>query len=431
MTALAHTPRYGSTSRADSTGLTLAADVSGDAPAFLRGTLVHPQPFATAMTALGEVVTARHHVPPAMLQRILAEADPVVTVGAGTTRFEGFSACCGCYARVDLLADGLEADRARHGTTNVDFSAPLRRAMHGLALVGGATLSVDAEGLEVSTDQGQVTERRIPLPTRWLRAFLAVGLIQRRLEPGPTWSAAQARRLLGSLPRDASFKAPTWLVPAATGFRLSSRPATDGVRVSGPSRLRALEAALRHATSVRVWRDPADQASGWVVDAPGCRLTLLLSADPWRGLSGEGQGLLEAGRAEGLASARAALSWRQEIPPDGADADALAALSAQGLVGWDLASGRWFHRELPFRPERLETLLPRLKDARNLLADPDAVRVEAGGRVAWVRGSAAEHRVDLSVEPAVCTCTWYARTRGAQGPCKHVLAASLRVEETP
>ena len=67
--------------------------------------------------------------------------------------------------------------------------------------------------------------------------------------------------------------------------------------------------------------------------------------------------------------------------------------------------------------------------ARALAADPGAVRLDPGGMVAWVRGTGAEHRVDRGVDPPTCTCTWYARTVGAQGPCKHALAAALRAEE--
>jgi hypothetical protein len=50
-------------------------------------------------------VASRFFVPPAMLERILALADPIVTSGGGMLRFEGFSGCRSVYARVDLTPE--------------------------------------------------------------------------------------------------------------------------------------------------------------------------------------------------------------------------------------------------------------------------------------------------------------------------------------
>ena len=52
--------------------------------------------------------------------------DPVVTCNEGMVRFEGFSGCCGVYARVDLDERAFQGDLYRTGTTNVDFNNPMR-----------------------------------------------------------------------------------------------------------------------------------------------------------------------------------------------------------------------------------------------------------------------------------------------------------------
>jgi hypothetical protein len=174
-----------------------------------------------------------------------------------------------------------------------------------------------------------------------------------------------------------------------------------------------------------------DQASAWVIDSETCRLTLLLSADPWRGLSAEGDGLLGAAAPpKGFAEARAQLAWQAVLDSDALGGPAMiGALAAQGHLGFDLAAQRWFHRELPWRPDRLETLLPRLKSARETAATPGSVRFEPSRQIAWVAGSQGEHRVDLQSDPCACTCTWHTRTAGSQGPCRHVLAAQLLADE--
>jgi hypothetical protein len=431
MNALDYCAQYHGGSYAAGSGLTLVTEAGGaESPTFL-GRLIDPARFSPLLLALGEVVNARHHVPAAMLRRILMESDPVVTVGGGVVRFEGFSACCSAYARVDLLAEGLAVESARHGTTNVDFSAGLRSALQGLRFEPEAQLRVTPSALTLQTPSARVEERRIRLPLRWLRGFLGVASLSARLQPAGTFAAATARRMVMALPSAATFGAPTWMVPAGSSLRLSTQPAARAVRLSGPSRLRALGPALQHSRSLSVWFDPLDQASAWVIDSETCRLTLLLSADPWRGLSAEGDGLLGAAAPpKGFAEARAQLAWQAVLDSDALGGPAMiGALAAQGHLGFDLAAQRWFHRELPWRPDRLETLLPRLKSARETAATPGSVRFEPSRQIAWVAGSQGEHRVDLQSDPCTCTCTWHTRTGGSQGPCRHVLAAQLLADE--
>ena len=123
---------------------------------------------------------------------------------------------------------------------------------------------------------------------------------------------------------------------------------------------------------------------------------------------------------------RSALATRFSL--DRADVTAaLAALGSRGLVGFDLAEGACFHRELPFDLTQVESLHPRLKDARKLVAGGgiritrrDEERIDA-----YVRGTDVEHRVAIVGDAATCTCPWYAKHQGERGPCKHVLAVQI------
>ena len=119
------------------------------------------------------------------------------------------------------------------------------------------------------------------------------------------------------------------------------------------SRLRVLEPLLAQASSLSVHADAAQQANAWVLTVPGARLTLALSAETWRGFSGEGQALRALMRLQDdgpvLARLRAQLNWQPLIDaealaadlalPVGQVQDGLRVLGASGLVGFDLAQG--------------------------------------------------------------------------------------------
>ena len=98
-------------------------------PHFFSGQLIRPRRTAGLLRGLMNIVRSRFHIPAAMLNRILAESDPVVTCSDDRLRFDGFSACCGAYARIDLLPDSVDGETFGRGTTNVDFNQPMLTAL--------------------------------------------------------------------------------------------------------------------------------------------------------------------------------------------------------------------------------------------------------------------------------------------------------------
>lgn len=427
-------PTYLGPSTATDAGLRLVGEwLPDDAEAALFEGRFQDGPVAAAMLlALGDVVQARHHVPAAMLARILAEADPVITIGNGVLRFEGFSACCSAYARVDVAPGGFDATTAHFGTTNVDFGPDLRVALARLRLRGGWELSVRPEGLALNHGEGPVEQPRIALPERWLRGFQATALVEHGLSERGRMGRVPAQRVVASLPRTASSRHAQWLVPAPSGYRVSSQAHPAGLRVAGPSRLRALTPLLRHADEVVLYASDDGGTTAWVLSAGPLRFTLLLTAEVWRGFSGEGAGLSEAARAEphDVARWRGALRWQPRLVDDGgttsADRAALAELAGQGLVGFDVSTRSWFHRELPFDAAASERRSPRRRGARRLL-EQGRVILDDDGAGATVRGRSASYRVALAPDPT-CTCRWHAATGGSRGPCTHVLAAQQLAE---
>lgn len=412
-------------------------------PLFFRGTLREPRRTADMLLALARIVRSRFHIPPAMLARIVALSDPVVTCSEDRVRFEGFSSCCSAYARVDLLPEALDGTLLGHGTTNVDFNPPMRAALAQIREREPVKLSVGAHEVEVTREAGSAIERKVPLPVRWLKGFVEAQAHQSRMTLQMEVNGGEARKFLRDLPRTGGTGKPVLVTRSGAGLRLSQVVTRGAVRVAGIERLRILEDLSRHARGLRVYAGDSTEATGWELVLEDARFHLVLSPEVWRGFSGEGQVLQElaAGAAGAAAQVRGALRWQSRLDVDSLARDtnlpprevrnALATLGASGIVGFDLAEGAYFHRELPFDYASIEGLHPRLRDARKLVAE-DGVQVEresAEGVEAWVRGSGVEHRVRLTPEGDRCTCPWWAKHQGERGPCKHVLAVQLKVGE--
>ncbi|MFJ8649313.1 SWIM zinc finger family protein [Streptomyces sp. NPDC093546] len=408
-------------------------------PRFFSGFVTSPQIAARGLLAVADVAAARYY------QRLRpASLDPVVTGNGDRLRFESFSGCGGVYARLDVLSEGLDGAETGHGTTNVDVNNPLREALSRLTGEDPLHLRVGPEELAVTTLDGAVVEKKVPLPDRWLRGFAEAQVACAGFDLRAELSAAEAVRFLRSLPRTAvggAARGPLWVVPAGKTLRPTTRPVPGAVCLPGPERLVALQRVLRHATALRVYGPVADgaaTASAWEVALPGMRLTLTLSPDASRGFSGEG-GVLEALATEEAAQdaelVSVLLAWEPRI--DLADLAAQAGLSVErvraaltrlgtaGRVGYDVADAAYFHRELPYDADRAERHNPRLVAARALVAS-GAVELSGGDGLALVSSGERRYQVRQSEGGVLsCTCQWWVDYRGGRGPCKHALAVRM------
>jgi hypothetical protein len=432
--------------RESSSGRTLALETSDGAaltgaaahPQFFRGFLTAPAAAAAAVLTVADVAAARFDVSEG------ASLDPVVTAGADLLRLESFSGCGGVYARLDILPPGLDGGEVGDGTTNVDISPPLRRALAVLGGVEPLHLAVGPDELEVKTFDGRFTEKKVPLPRRWLRGFAEAQVLAAAMTLRAEVPAGPAAGLLRALPRPvrrSAARTTRWVVPAGGALRPASRPGPGAVCLPGAERLSVLQPVLRHATAARVYA-PAGAGGGpaavaWELRLPGMRLVLMLSQDAYRGFSGEGGvlGDLAAGPAEKDAAdllavlpagARrvdvAGLSQRSGLP-SGRVRAALAVLGASGRIGYDLAEEAYFLRRLPWTAGDAEAFNPRLAAARALVAD-GAVRLD--GALARVGRGDAAHIVRADAGGRLsCTCQWWARYRGGRGPCRHGLAVRM------
>src|SRR5207237_1160072 len=103
-------------------------------------------------------------------------------------------ACCGVYARMDVLPDAIEGRHLARGTTNVDVNDSLRLALGRVRGADPLGLEVGPDELAVTTFDGTVVERKVPLPGRWLRGFAEVQALTSGFEPRATLSAPDAAR---------------------------------------------------------------------------------------------------------------------------------------------------------------------------------------------------------------------------------------------
>ncbi|WP_055554135.1 SWIM zinc finger family protein [Streptomyces sp. NBRC 110028] len=449
MTRTAQTYAYlrPSAVRSTAEGRSLGLETSGGStpaggeahPRFFRGFLTHPQAAAAGLLCVADVAAARYYqpLPPFSL-------DPVVTGNGDRLRFESFSGCCGVYARLDMLGDALDGDDIGHGTTNVDVNIPLRDALTRVGAADPLRLEVGPDELTVTTFDGPVVEKKVPLPGRWLRGFAETQVVASGFDLRAELPAAEAVRFLRSLPRPGAHRGASrgarWVVPAGRSLRATTRPVPGAVCLPGPERLTALTRVLRHATGLRIHGPAVTAGSGpvagaWEIGLPGMRLTLTLSPDAARGFSGEG-GVLDAlasdESAEDADLVSVLLAWDPAV--DIADLAAqsgltprrvraaLTRLGTAGRIGYDTAEAAYFHRELPYDTGRAERDNPRLRAARALV-EAGAVRLD--GALATVTVDDHIHRVRSAGGRLSCTCRWWAEYRGGRGPCKHALAVRI------
>ncbi|MET9834318.1 SWIM zinc finger family protein [Streptomyces sp. NPDC006385] len=410
-----------------------------DHPRFFAGFLTSPQVASAGLLAVADVAAARYYQ-----RQLRASLDPVVTGNGDRLRFESFSGCCGVYARLDVLGSGLDGDEVGHGTTNVDVNNPLREALSRIGADDPLHLRVGPDELAVTTLDGPVVEKKVPLPDRWLRGFAEAQVIAAGFDLRAELPAAEAVRFLRALPRGGARGASVgarWVVPSGRGLRPTTRAVPGAVCLPSPERLVALQRVLRHASALRVYGPAvtggaAPTAGAWEAVLPGMRLTLTLSPDASRGFSGEG-GVLDAlatdEAAEDAELIAVLLAWEPRV--DVADLAAasgltpervraaLVRLGTSGRVGYDTAEAAYFHRELPYDAERVERHNPRLRSARALVA---AGAVALDGSIGTVTAEDGHvHRVRDEAGVLSCSCLWWAKYRGGRGPCKHALAVRM------
>ena len=168
-----------------------------DAPCFFWGKLTDPYITSRCLITLSNVVQSSFNLSPFQMALL---KDPIVTAGNEKIRFEGFSHCAGVYARVDILPDGHDGEFPENGTTNVDFNQPMISALSSISKSEDVVLSVGKKEVSLSKDGQKVVERKVPLPTKWIKGLTTVQLFLAAAERVFTFNRIQTLQLFQSMP---------------------------------------------------------------------------------------------------------------------------------------------------------------------------------------------------------------------------------------
>jgi hypothetical protein len=406
-------------------------------PCFFWGGLNNPYITARCLITLSNVVQSSFNLSPFQIALL---KDPIVTAGNEKIRFEGFSHCAGVYARVDVLPGGHDGEFIDSGTTNVDFNQPMISALSRINKTEKLVLSVGQKEVSVHSSGQKITERKVPLPVKWIKGLTTVQLFLAETEKVFSFNRMQALQLFQSIP-SGKIKTDYYLVVRGSRPQFTPVKSDAAICVGGVHRLKLIEPLLPHIDELKVFAHPAMQSTTWQLYFGPLRFSLSLSRDSWRGFSGEGaalEDLLEDIPQQWIDLTDKYSYANQEFNPtlfavqEGVDMQKLSGitsrLSAMGLLGFDLDDNRFFYRQLPYKLNRILSLNPRLKDAEKLVEEGKVeILLQNHDRIeARVQGSGVHHTVIINGEQQRCTCTWFARHQGERGVCKHVLAVKKK-----
>ena len=404
-----------------------------DAPCFFWGKLIDPYLTARCLITVSNVVQSSFNLSPFQMAML---KDPIVTAGNEKIRFEGFSHCAGAYARVDVLPDGLDGEFLSNGTTNVDFNQPMIGALGKIRKNEKVVLSVGQKEVGVHKGGESFIERKVPLPTKWIKGLTTVQIFLSNTEEQLEMNRVQALQFFKLIPKG-KVKIDYYLQMRGNKPVLSTIKQSNAICIGGIHRLRLLENLIPLIDKLKVFVEKNGQAVTFQLYFRGLRFSYSLSRDSWRGFSGEGAALesliedIPDSIIENFDNYSYAnqefnptmLSITEDVQLSKIE-NLSARLSAIGLLGYDLDENSFFYRRLPFKLSRIMSLNPRMKNAEKLIEQNkvtilkrSAERVEA-----LVEGSGVEHTVILENDKARCTCTWFSKHQGERGLCKHILA---------
>lgn len=411
--------------------------------------------------------------------------DPVVTVHPDEVAFEAFSRDESSYARLAAKYDLFEKiDEFACGTTNIDFSARLGESFERMRTYRRTRFDIDPEGFTVANlGDDAHREKKIELPESWVKGFLQVhaamtlGLTRLRLEPVDLFNILRflRRKKARSSPRSIRFELepgrPGTVVFEPWDVELPLTPTNvfegherRSIRVWGRDRLSTLERLLPVAQRVDLYLAGSGMPSFWVLDLGEATFTLGLSGwtdNDWTG--GTKYDLLSRRLDVSPADLKATHDalFRSRYATDAQLAgdtgcgvestrSALSYLCQAGRAMYDLAGGRYRHRELFREPFALPEAVAAVQRGAPSANDPAARAAQAifdGGHVlitarrpaaegyklsGSVKGSdTVRHRPVLiigaqgAVADASCSCSQQQKHGLTHGACEHVLALRL------
>jgi hypothetical protein len=402
-------------------------------PCFFWGSLTEPYVTAKCWSTIAKVVRSSFGpIPPSL-------RDPIVSAGANKMRFEGFSSCNGVYVRLDMKPEAIDGDFIASGTTNVDFNEPMLNALNAIQKNEKVTLAVGQNDMQVITTKTKVVEKKVTLPTRWIKGLTSVQLYLADMDKKFELNKIQTIQLFQNLPKG-NVKGEFYITNRVGKYMFTTLETKDSVRIGGIHRLRLLEGILAIVDKIYVYESSDKETCSIVCEFGKMQLLMAFSPDAYRGFSGEGKALenmTENVPIEWVYGLNSLLKSNESFDPTMLSIEndinfetmdnLTASLSSMGLLGYDMEERNHFYRRLPFKTERILSLNPRLKNAKKLIDNEDiAIITKRHNYIeANVKGTDVTHRVIIDGENNHCTCNWFTAYQGKRGICKHILGVKM------
>ncbi|MDO4230067.1 MAG: SWIM zinc finger family protein [Capnocytophaga sp.] len=411
-------------------------------PCFFWGDLKQSFVAAKCLSVLAKTVRSHFAITPEARAFL---RDPIISVGNQQLIFEAFSSCNSVYARVNLKKEALDGEFLQSGCTNIDLNDVSVRALNSVGANERLLVGIGAKETKIITEKQQVAEKKVSLPDRWIKGLGNVQIYLSQMDLAYKLSKTEAIQLFRTLPRTA-VKQDYFLTKKGIGYSFSPTQTADSMRIGGVHRLNLLQNLLLLCESLYFYRNENEQSTAIVLNFKDIEMIFLLSESVFRGFSGEGlhlEHLIQEVPMEYLLGINNFFKANEVFQPTMVSIENdihfqtmqtfQNSLSSIGLLGYNLLENNYFYRRLPFKPERLLRLNPRLQNARKLTDNnevhileqtPNSVRAE-------VKGSAeVKHLVVGYNSDYQCTCNWFTSHKTQRGLCKHILAVKMLVEKS-
>jgi hypothetical protein len=451
-------------------------------PVAFRGSVKQPLLLRQLLLALHTSVVSDLRFNEAQWLRTL---DPVITIHHDQVFFEAFSADASVYARLSAPLDAFEVDgEVRYGTTNVDFTWPLRAALRHIRSSRRTELRIGASGFGITTTVDGAAldhfERKVDVPDPWLKGFLqvqgALGMPSYTFDVHPAdlltviafFQEHKPPRPPHGLRYEFAQGAPVMAVLEPWEERFTLRDTQYAgyervVRLWGRKRLELLLDVLPYADRVKVtvlgrglphmytcYCGPYRfllALSGWVRNDWSADAAFDLLA-PRGALDGATAERVLAYLGEHLAAAPSQIAADMSLSP--ADVEqSLLELCRAGRVMADPTTRQHRLRELFASPLDVNALFapdPRLAQAKRLVEAGQVTleRIVPPGEAedhpdetkatALVTEGETTYEVSISVDEAGrlrfgrCQCPFFQRNLMSRGPCVHIMAGRLALD---
>jgi len=242
------------------------------------------------------------------------------------------------------------------------------------------SLEIDHSEVSFINDEKVTVEKKVKLPMAWIKGFASIPYLTSQSTKVAELKGPAIAQFFHTIPDRSDRNASYWFTSGLRGAKLSRTKVPGSFLVRSPERLKDLGAIAHLAKKLSVYEMNQKQMSIWTMELEETQLTVALSAEIWRGFSGEGAGIQELFNTgdpllgeellpemESPISA-SKLAYQTELSISEVNSN-LALLSAQGLIGFDHSTNEWFQRFLPYSEILINKTNPRLKTAEKIIME--------------------------------------------------------------